>query len=68
MRSAPDLARVKRVAVNSHWKYQKDFMIAYVGVIGEQEGLDLLVQAMKILVLDSRNLSVHLVVVGDGLT
>lgn len=49
VRSGPSLERLKIIPGNNKYKKGKKFLIGYVGVIGEQEGLDLLMQSIKIL-------------------
>ncbi len=38
VRSGPDLSRVKPVAPEPKWKNGRDFLVGYVGVMGDQEG------------------------------
>ncbi|SDF16651.1 glycosyltransferase family 4 protein [Limimaricola pyoseonensis] len=65
VRSGPDLNRLRRVAPNRAWARGRDHLIGYVGVMGAQEGIDLLLEAMRLLVHE-RGLSVQLVLVGGG--
>ena len=66
VRSAPDLSRIIRCKENLAWKAGRRFLIGYVGVIGEQEGLELLIEALRLVVRGKQGYSVQLVVVGDG--
>ncbi len=65
VRSGPNLNRLKRVPVNRDWANGRKHLIGYVGVMGSQEGIDLLLQAMHDLVV-KRHRSVQAVLVGDG--
>jgi glycosyltransferase involved in cell wall biosynthesis len=65
VRSGPDLSRVRPVDPNPAWKNGRDFMVGYVGVMGAQEGIDLLLQAVRILVDQGRE-DVQFVLVGGG--
>jgi len=47
VRSGADLSRVKIQKPNPKLKRGKKYVIGYVGVIGEQEGLDLLMDSIK---------------------
>jgi len=66
VRSGPNLARVGSVPADIAWTKGRKFLVAYVGVIGKQEGLDLLLEAVRhIRDVRSRN-DVQFVVIGDG--
>lgn len=65
VRSGPDLTRIQRMPANEKWKNGRDFMVGYVGVMGDQEGLDLLLDAANHVVnVEGRN--VQFVLVGAG--
>lgn len=65
VRSGPDLTRLTLLSANAAWKNGRKFMIGYVGVMGDQEGLDLLLEAMREIVQD-RGYDAQLVLVGGG--
>ena len=46
VRSGADLSRVRCVPVDPELRRGKRYLVGYVGVIGKQEGLDLLLQAI----------------------
>lgn len=64
IRSGPKLDRLKIFEGNPSYKKGKKFLIGYLGVIGEQEGIDLLLGAFKLLIA-KRN-DVQLAIVGGG--
>lgn len=64
VRSGPKLDRLKILTPDLTFKKNKKFLIGYVGVIGEQEGIDLLLDAMKIITKERND--IHLAVVGGG--
>lgn len=64
VRSGPKLERLKIVEPVEKLKKGKKFLIGYIGVIGEQEGLDLLLESAKH-ILSLRD-DVHFAIVGDG--
>ena len=64
VRSGPSLKRLKLTMGNSKHKKGKSFLIGYVGVIGEQEGLDLLMEVAS-LIKKERN-DVQFAIVGSG--
>jgi glycosyltransferase involved in cell wall biosynthesis len=66
VRSGPDLARVHVLPADASWKKGKAFLVAYVGVIGRQEGLDLLLDAVAHIRRGLRRNDIHFAIVGDG--
>lgn len=64
VRSGPKLERLKAGCGNIKYKNGREFLIGYVGVIGAQEGLDLLLESAK-LITDTRN-DVQFAIIGDG--
>jgi glycosyltransferase involved in cell wall biosynthesis len=64
VRSGPKLDRLKVNGGNERYKKGKNYLVGYVGVIGEQEGLDLLLESAKYIV--SRRQDVHFAIVGGG--
>ncbi len=65
VRSGPDLARVRPYPPDAKWRNGRAFLVAYVGVIGRQEGLDLLLQAAAHIRAQGRA-DVQFVIVGSG--
>ncbi|MEY8119486.1 glycosyltransferase family 4 protein [Falsihalocynthiibacter sp. BN13B15] len=66
VRSGPDLTRVKSVDPVESWKNGRDYVVGYVGVMGEQEGIDLLLESVRYLVHDRRRRDIQFVLVGGG--
>jgi glycosyltransferase involved in cell wall biosynthesis len=67
VRSGPDLTRWPSGPVGDPaWRKGRKSMVGYVGVMGEQEGLDLLLMAAKTLVQDRGRADIQFVLVGDG--
>jgi len=64
VRSGPDLSRVRIAAPNPALRRGRRFLVGYVGVIGKQEGLDLLLDAVAF-VRRSRD-DVHYTIIGGG--
>lgn len=65
VRSGPDLSRVRPVTPNLAWKNSREHMIGYVGVMGDQEGVDLLLTSARELIQDMGR-DVQFVLVGGG--
>jgi glycosyltransferase involved in cell wall biosynthesis len=65
VRSGPDLSRLKPVTPAARWRNGRRFLVGYVGVMGEQEGIDLLLDAVAILVGRGRD-DIQFCLVGGG--
>ncbi|MFE1601534.1 glycosyltransferase [Methylobacterium sp. ID0610] len=66
VRSGPDLSRVKPVPPNPAWKKGRPYMVGYVGVMGPQEGIDLLLKAVAHLVHERGRTDIQFCLVGGG--
>lgn len=66
VRSGPDLSRLKKVPPVDAWKNGRAHMVGYVGVMGEQEGIDLLIDAAYHIVREKGREDVQFVLVGGG--
>lgn len=64
VRSGPKLERLKIIPPVENLKKGKKYLIGYIGVIGEQEGLDLLLESAKYIL--SKRDDVQFGIVGDG--
>ena len=65
VRSGPNLNRLTLTGPVSAWKNGRAYMVGYVGVMGDQEGIDLLLEAARILVKE-RGRDIQFVLVGGG--
>lgn len=66
VRSGPRLDRVRTGPGNEALKCGRNHLIGYVGVVGKQEGLDLLVGAVSHLVRHIGRTDAHFAIIGDG--
>ena len=66
VRSGPDLDRVRPMPANPALKKGRDYLVGYVGVMGEQEGIDYLLRAVRIIVRDRGRDDIHFGLVGGG--
>jgi glycosyltransferase involved in cell wall biosynthesis len=66
VRSGPDLDALRPVPPHPRWRGGKRQLIGYVGVMGEQEGVDLLLEAMRLLVFVQKRGDVRLALAGSG--
>lgn len=66
VRSGPDLNRLHSVNPNPQWRNGRSYLVGYVGVMGQQEGIELLLDSIKHLVFVRGRTDVQFVLVGDG--
>jgi glycosyltransferase involved in cell wall biosynthesis len=66
VRSGPDLTRIRQVPPNPALKKGRRYLVGYVGVMGKQEGIDLLLQAVRHIVHDLGRTDIQFGLVGGG--
>lgn len=66
VRSGPSLARMQRLPPEERLKHGRRHLVGYVGVIGSQEGIDLLLRAVQHLVFELGRRDIHFGLVGSG--
>jgi glycosyltransferase involved in cell wall biosynthesis len=66
VRSGPDLNKIRRVPVNNQLKNGRPYMVGYVGVIGAQEGLDLLIESIHHVIYNRNRTDIQFCIVGSG--
>lgn len=66
VRSGPDLSRIRPVPENPAWRDGRRFLVGYLGVMGDQEGIDLALESVRILVQAQGRTDFRFVLVGGG--
>ena len=66
VRSGPSLERLKILPPSPALKNGRKFLVGYVGVMGRQEGIDLLLQSARYIVKEKGRKDVHFGLVGGG--
>lgn len=66
VRSGPDLHKIKPVAPNARWKQGRKHLVGYVGVMGAQEGVDLLLQSVHDIVVRQGRTDIQFCIAGSG--
>jgi len=66
VRSGPDLTRIKRVPPNPALRNGRRHLVGYIGVMGKQEGIDLLLQAVHQIVHQLGRTDIQFGLVGGG--
>lgn len=66
VRSGPNLDRVRSRPPESVWKNGRRFSVGYVGVIGQSEGIDLLLSSIQYIVRDRGRSDIQFNIAGTG--
>jgi glycosyltransferase involved in cell wall biosynthesis len=66
VRSGPSLERLKVLPPQPALKHGRKYLVGYVGVMGRQEGIDLLLEAVRYIVNERGRTDVHFGLVGGG--
>ncbi|HEY1284372.1 MAG TPA: glycosyltransferase family 4 protein [Steroidobacteraceae bacterium] len=66
VRSGPSLERLKILPPQEALKRGRRYLVGYVGVMGRQEGIDLLLEAVRYIVHERGRTDVHFGLVGGG--
>ncbi len=66
VRSGPSLERMKIAPSDEKWKNGRKYLVGYVGVMGEQEGIDHLIEAVRVIVFEKKRQDIQFVLIGDG--
>ena len=66
VRSCPDLSRFQLQSPNGELKEGNEHLVVYLGVMGPQDGLDLLLLSIEYIVKNKRRRDTLFVLIGDG--
>jgi len=66
VRNCPDLKRLHKAATQPEIKQGRAFLVAYVGFMGRQDGLDLLLESIEHIVKHEKRGDVQFVLIGGG--
>jgi glycosyltransferase involved in cell wall biosynthesis len=66
VRSVPDLGRFRLVKPDLSVRQGSRYLVGYVGIIAEQDGVDLLVKAMEHIVKRLHRTDIACLIIGDG--
>lgn len=66
VRNGPDLASFAGATADGSLRHGRRFLLTYVGMMGPQDGVDILLRALKLLVTEVGRQDVHLHLVGGG--
>lgn len=66
VRSGPETDRIKVVPPVASWRNGRNYLVGYVGVMGQQEGIDLLIEAVAHIVFVKQRHDIQFCLVGGG--
>ena len=66
VRSTPDVARFKRIDADPALKNGRKHLVGYVGIMGAQDGVDLLIEAMAEIVFKQGRRDIQCRIIGSG--
>lgn len=66
VRSAPDLSRFYPFPPNPDYRQGRPYLVGYMGVMGEPEGIDYLLRAIRYITQDKGRDDIHFMLIGDG--
>ncbi|MDH3579112.1 MAG: glycosyltransferase family 4 protein [Hyphomicrobiales bacterium] len=66
VQSTPDISRFKRFPADSKLRNGREQVVGYVGIMAEQDGVDLLLKAIEHLVTQSPPRNIQCLIVGSG--
>ncbi|MEM9451349.1 MAG: glycosyltransferase family 4 protein [Cyanobacteria bacterium P01_E01_bin.6] len=66
VRSGPDLSRFCATQKNDLYRRGRTYLVGYVGVMGEQEGIEYLLEAVRYLVHECDRYDTHFMLIGSG--
>ncbi len=66
VRSGPDLNTIKRLPRDDKWRNGRQYLVGYVGVMGAQEGIDLLLESVRHIVQARQREDIQFCLVGGG--
>lgn len=66
VRSAPEITRFANARPDEKWRHGRKHLVGYVGVMGLQDGLDYLIDAAQVIIVDLQRRDIQFVLVGSG--
>jgi len=66
VRSAPDLSRFRRMPPNPKYRKGRNYLVGYMGVMGEPEGIDYLLRMVDYIVQKKNRSDIHFMLIGSG--
>ena len=66
VRSAPELSRFRPIPPNPIYRRGRRYLVGYVGVMGEPEGIGYLLQSVRYIAYEKNRQDIHFMLIGNG--
>jgi glycosyltransferase involved in cell wall biosynthesis len=66
VRSGPKIDNFKPVPVNDSWRCGKEYLVGYLGVMGPNDGIEYLLEAINYIVHSLNRTDIHFILIGSG--
>lgn len=66
VRSGPDLSRFRILPSNPQYRKGKKYLVGYMGVMGEPEGIDYLLRMVRYITEEKQRRDIHFMLIGSG--
>lgn len=66
VRSGPDLSRFRPLPPNPAYRQGRKYLVAYVGVMGEPEGIDYLLKSVRYILQEKQRQDIQFMLIGSG--
>lgn len=66
VRSGPDLSRFRPLPPNPAYRQGRKYLVAYVGVMGEPEGIDYLLKSVRYILQEKNRQDIQFMLIGSG--
>ncbi|WP_138497561.1 glycosyltransferase family 4 protein [Nostoc sp. PA-18-2419] len=66
VRSGPDLSRFQPLPPNPVYRKGRNYLVGYVGVMGEPEGIDYLLQSVRYIIYEKNRHDIQFMLIGSG--
>ena len=66
VRSGPKIENFNPVPVNNNWKCGKEYLVGYLGVMGPNDGLEYLLEAIDYIIHSLNRTDIHFILIGSG--
>lgn len=66
VRSGPDLTRLRRIAPDHAFRNGRRYVAGYVGIMGAQDGIDSLLESIRVVVHERKRDDIQFLLIGSG--
>ena len=66
VRSGPDLSRFHLMPTDDRYRKERRYLVGYMGIMGEPEGIDYLLRAIRHITTEKARHDIHFMLIGSG--